>query len=611
MDVGATFCRPTAPRCVDCPARDECRYAATAGAAEHVSARGHARRAAAEPPQPFPATSRWLRGRILDRLRDGRGWVELESPDRLARSRRDRSGARRSRRGGSRRAPTGPRSSAPACRSRTPSRRGRLEAMAASTIRPAPSAASDSLAEPPLPARRPDAVRARPARAPRSLGADRRAPPMTAEAMVGADRRAQALGVPGIELMEQAGTATAAAARALAIDTERWGRGPVVILAGPGNNGGDGFVAARHLARAGADVIVAFVAGRVPADGARTRPGTGTASSASRASSSSTPRSLATSRSSARASTRPRSSSTRCSGPASGARFASRSGARSSSSTGPARRWSRSSPSTRRPRSTSRAASRPIRRSGPTSRSRSTGPRPDCARRWERRSPAGCSSPRSGSRPRPTVADRPVGLRDVLVLAGACVVVVLGAAILTSFLPADAPGRGLPDAAADRRAHRRDGRSAVADRPAPPRRRTGRRPRARAAGTAVGVTGRPPPTPGGGRSPRCRTALSTCVVIGGGIVGCGALLDATSRGPDGRRSSSEMTSRSGTSSRSSRLIHGGLRYLEQYRFGLVREALAERARIVRLAPHLVRVEPFLFPAVRQTGRRPVASTSRA
>jgi len=80
MDVGATFCRPTAPRCGDCPARNECRYAATAGAAEHVPARGRARRTAAQQPLPFPATSRWLRGRILDRLRDGPGWVELGTP---------------------------------------------------------------------------------------------------------------------------------------------------------------------------------------------------------------------------------------------------------------------------------------------------------------------------------------------------------------------------------------------------------------------------------------------------------------------------------------------------------------------------------------------------
>jgi len=84
--------------------------------------------------------------------------------------------------------------------------------------------------------------------------------PMTAAAMTGADRRAQAFGVPGAQLMEHAGTAVAAAARALAIDTDRWEHGPVVILCGPGNNGGDGLVAARRLAEQGARVIVALVA---------------------------------------------------------------------------------------------------------------------------------------------------------------------------------------------------------------------------------------------------------------------------------------------------------------------------------------------------------------
>ena len=84
--------------------------------------------------------------------------------------------------------------------------------------------------------------------------------PITAEAMSGADHRAQARGVPGEQLMEQAGAAVAAAARALAVDTERWGRGPIVILAGPGNNGGDGLVAARRLAAAGTPVVVALVA---------------------------------------------------------------------------------------------------------------------------------------------------------------------------------------------------------------------------------------------------------------------------------------------------------------------------------------------------------------
>ena len=83
--------------------------------------------------------------------------------------------------------------------------------------------------------------------------------PMTGAAMTGADRRAQALGVPGAFLMEHAGSAVAGAARALALDTGRWDAGPIVILAGPGNNGGDGLVAARRLADAGARVIVALV----------------------------------------------------------------------------------------------------------------------------------------------------------------------------------------------------------------------------------------------------------------------------------------------------------------------------------------------------------------
>ncbi len=77
--------------------------------------------------------------------------------------------------------------------------------------------------------------------------------------MTGADRRAQALGVPEPRLMEHAGTAVAAAVKALATDLERWGTGPIVVLCGPGNNGGDGYVVARRLALAGASVIVAVV----------------------------------------------------------------------------------------------------------------------------------------------------------------------------------------------------------------------------------------------------------------------------------------------------------------------------------------------------------------
>ena len=82
---------------------------------------------------------------------------------------------------------------------------------------------------------------------------------ISAEAMTGADRRAQAVGIPEERLMEHAGTAVAAAVRALAVDLERWGNGPVVILCGPGNNGGDGFVAARRLALNGGDVVVVLV----------------------------------------------------------------------------------------------------------------------------------------------------------------------------------------------------------------------------------------------------------------------------------------------------------------------------------------------------------------
>src|SRR5688500_11662363 len=112
----------------------------------------------------------------------------------------------------------------------------------------------------PLPANDP-AIFEMDLRALRHRWADRAAmPAIGAEAMTGADRRAQASGVSEERLMEHAGTAVAAAVRALAVDTERWGTGPIVILCGPGNNGGDGFVAARRLALAGAQVVVAVIA---------------------------------------------------------------------------------------------------------------------------------------------------------------------------------------------------------------------------------------------------------------------------------------------------------------------------------------------------------------
>jgi ADP-dependent NAD(P)H-hydrate dehydratase / NAD(P)H-hydrate epimerase len=83
--------------------------------------------------------------------------------------------------------------------------------------------------------------------------------PIGAESMRGADRRAQAMGISGIRLMENAGCAVAAAVKALAVKTGRWGKGPILILCGPGNNGGDGFVAARHLSRQGARVVAVLV----------------------------------------------------------------------------------------------------------------------------------------------------------------------------------------------------------------------------------------------------------------------------------------------------------------------------------------------------------------
>jgi NAD(P)H-hydrate epimerase len=96
--------------------------------------------------------------------------------------------------------------------------------------------------------------------------------PIGAEEMTGTDRRSQALGVSGIRLMENAGCAVAAAARALAAETGRLDRGPFLILCGPGNNGGDGFVAARHLSRHGFRSVVVLVGvegGPVSLDAAR------------------------------------------------------------------------------------------------------------------------------------------------------------------------------------------------------------------------------------------------------------------------------------------------------------------------------------------------------
>lgn len=93
------------------------------------------------------------------------------------------------------------------------------------------------------------------------------------------------------------------------------------------------------------------------------------------------------------------------------------------------------------------------------------------------------------------------------------------------------------------------------------------------------------------------------VVVGGGIVGAGIALDAATRGLTvGLVEARDFAS--GTSSRSSKLIHGGLRYLEQFEFPLVREALRERSLLLdRLAPHLVRSVPFLYPLAHRVWER--------
>ena len=94
---------------------------------------------------------------------------------------------------------------------------------------------------------------------------------------------------------------------------------------------------------------------------------------------------------------------------------------------------------------------------------------------------------------------------------------------------------------------------------------------------------------------RMSTDVFDLVVIGGGVTGTGAALDAATRG----LSVALVEQRdyaSGTSSRSSKLFHGGLRYLEQFNFGLVHEALAERNLMLRsLCPHLARPVSFIYP----------------
>ena len=110
---------------------------------------------------------------------------------------------------------------------------------------------------------------------------------------------------------------------------------------------------------------------------------------------------------------------------------------------------------------------------------------------------------------------------------------------------------------------------------------------------------------------RLATERFDVLVIGGGITGAGAALDAASRGLRVALVESRDLA-SGTASRSSKLIHGGLRYLEQFDFKLVYEALRERDLLVsKLAPHLVKPISFLYPLQKKVVERPYVGAGLA
>ena len=95
--------------------------------------------------------------------------------------------------------------------------------------------------------------------------------------------------------------------------------------------------------------------------------------------------------------------------------------------------------------------------------------------------------------------------------------------------------------------------------------------------------------------------LYDLIIIGGGVNGCGIARDAAGRGMSVLLLEQNDLA-SATSSASTKLVHGGLRYLEHYKFALVREALAEREVLWRIAPHLVRPLRFVLP--QEPGSRP-------
>src|SRR5271170_5617706 len=93
------------------------------------------------------------------------------------------------------------------------------------------------------------------------------------------------------------------------------------------------------------------------------------------------------------------------------------------------------------------------------------------------------------------------------------------------------------------------------------------------------------------------------IVVGGGIHGAGVLQAVVAAGHNALLLERRALA-SGTSSRSSKLIHGGLRYLESGQFALVRESLRERAILLKIAAELVELKPFFLPVYPDTRRRP-------
>ena len=93
---------------------------------------------------------------------------------------------------------------------------------------------------------------------------------------------------------------------------------------------------------------------------------------------------------------------------------------------------------------------------------------------------------------------------------------------------------------------------------------------------------------------RAATEVFDIAIIGGGITGAGIALTAANNGWK-TIIIDKNDFASGTSSRSAKMVHGGLRYLEQFQIGLVKEALHEREHLLKIYPHLVKPQPFFMP----------------